>query len=364
MLISLRPQPRFAVRLILLLLLGTHATAFAQDLSISPKLRERVIKYATEHPRLGGSKPEDWRYRLPDGVTARQVTWYSNDVACYAKMFYPKGFDPAGSYPGVVLGHGTNGISLSMEPFGAVFAEHGLVAMVIDYRTYCFSDSAVILQQEDPTTDSQRITEMEASVMLKRTRLLTPHHAEDYRNAISYLQGEPGVDPDRIGLWGSSLSGSTVVVVANMDARVKAVVSQVAAGGRPRPRKPPRPLSDELLEDAIKRARQGQGSEYAAGFSFRTKVDTETKQRGRELRNLGLMPKTTALLFVPAEKDELIPLRIPTAAADFYRERGNPTDLVVIPEITHFQAYGGAPFEAVSQIEAHWLAHHLSEAKE
>ena len=72
------------------------------------------------------------------------------------------------------------------------------------------------------------------------------------------------------------------------------------------------------------------------------------------------MPKSTALLFVPAEKDELIPLRVPTAAADFFRERGNPTDLVVIPAITHFHAYGGPPFEAISKIEARWLAHHLA----
>ena len=48
---------------------------------------------------------------------------------------------------------------------------------------------------------------------------------EDVRNAISYLQGEPGVDPDRIGLWGSSFAGGNAIVVAALDARVKAIVS-------------------------------------------------------------------------------------------------------------------------------------------
>lgn len=336
------------------------AVAAAQDLTISDDLKARIETYAAETPREGGTQPEDWRYTLPEGVTTDQVTWYSDDVACYAKMFYPKNFDPSKSYPGVVLGHGTNGISIAAEEhYAAVFAEHGIVAMAIDYRTYGFSNGSVILQEEDTTTDDQRITEKIASIIVKRTRLLTPKQAEDYRNAISYLQGEPGVDPERIGLWGSSLSGGTVVTVANMDARVKAIVAQVAGGGAPRARRPPRPFSDAVLEDAIQRARTGQGTEYDAGFSLRTKVDSETRQAGRELRNVGLIPKTTALLFLPAENDELIPLRYTQSGADYYKERGNPTALVAIPYITHFQAYAGAPFEATSTLAARWFTHHL-----
>ncbi|MCH8333304.1 acetylxylan esterase [Candidatus Sumerlaeota bacterium] len=335
------------------------SAAQAQDLTISDELRARLIKFAEENPLAGGTKPEGWRYSLPDGITTAQVTWYSDDAACYAKMFYPRDFDPSGSYPGVVLGHGTNAITLAMEKYGPVFAEHGLVAMVIDYRTYGFSEGSVILQEPDTTTDEQRITEKVASVVIKRTRLLTPRQAEDYRNAISYLQGEPGVDPERIGIWGSSLSGGTVVTVANMDARVKAVVAQVAGGGAPRARRAPRAMSGAILEDAIKRARTGQGGEYDAGFSIRTKVDTETRQARSDLRNLGLMPKTTAVLFLPAEKDELIPLRGPKAGAEYYKDRGNPTAIVVIPAITHFQAYAGPPFEATSTLAARWFAHHL-----
>jgi len=41
--------------------------------------------------------------------------------------------------------------------------------------------------------------------------------------------------PARIGIWGSSYSGAHVLVVAAIDRRVKAVVSQVPAfGGRAR----------------------------------------------------------------------------------------------------------------------------------
>jgi cephalosporin-C deacetylase-like acetyl esterase len=43
------------------------------------------------------------------------------------------------------------------------------------------------------------------------------------------LQGEPGIDPDRIGVWGSSFAGGNVIVTAALDSRVKAVVGQVPA---------------------------------------------------------------------------------------------------------------------------------------
>jgi hypothetical protein len=39
---------------------------------------------------------------------------------------------------------------------------------------------------------------------------------EDYRDAISYLQGEPGVDPDRIGVWGGELCGRPLDYVVGM----------------------------------------------------------------------------------------------------------------------------------------------------
>ncbi len=53
--------------------------------------------------------------------------------------------------------------------------------------------------------------------------------ATDWFNAIAWLQAEPQFDPERLGLWGSSFSGGLVVYVAEHDARVKAIHSQVGA---------------------------------------------------------------------------------------------------------------------------------------
>lgn len=51
----------------------------------------------------------------------------------------------------------------------------------------------------------------------------------DWQNAIHWVVGESQADPERIGLWGSSLSGGLVVSVAARDHRVKAIHGQCPA---------------------------------------------------------------------------------------------------------------------------------------
>jgi alpha-beta hydrolase superfamily lysophospholipase len=55
--------------------------------------------------------------------------------------------------------------------------------------------------------------------------------ARGYRDAIDYVTTLPEIDTSKIGLWGDSMSGGEVIVVAAMDHRVKAIVAQVPAMG-------------------------------------------------------------------------------------------------------------------------------------
>ena len=57
--------------------------------------------------------------------------------------------------------------------------------------------------------------------------------ARDYRAAIDFLVGFDGIDPNRIGVWGGSLSSAiaAIAAVAAVDSRVAAVVLQVPAFG-------------------------------------------------------------------------------------------------------------------------------------
>ena len=320
--------------------------------------------------REGGTQPRDWDYNLPEGVTTRQVTFYvDGGTPLYGKLFFPKGFRPTDKRAGVVVGHGVNALSIGIEKYAARFAERGLVAMAIDYQSYGFSGSGsddLRLLEPDPSTDAEPVAEQRLRIVLKRTNLNNAHEIEDYRAAMSYLQGERGIDPERIGIWGSSNAGSVVLSVAAIDARAKAVVSQVA-GPRPVPRSPaalPAGAQAVMLDDAIRRARTGQGAEVDGGFSFRSKIDLFSNFRNRDIRpgaTLDQIVETTRVLFLAAEKDE--PTGGPggaVEAARFLTARGVTAQVIVYPELTHFQAYSSTGFEVGSALAAEWFLKYLA----
>ncbi len=321
---------------------------------------------AQEKTRKTGLWPADWVYTLAEGVTTREITYYSDGVACYGKIFFPKGFSATGKTPGVVLGQGWAGNHFSIEKYGARFAERGLVAMVIDYRGWGSSDGFVAQAQptvtrgeKEPVRDDKRHSKEKIDVTIKRTRLIPLKQVEDYRNAISYLQGEPGVDPDRIGIWGSSFAGGNVIVVAALDSRVKAIVGQVPAISGKNSGIGPVPLRGKALEDAIKRARTGQGDEFETGFSYRRMVDLETNQMVAEYRPFQYLKAVgdRPVLLIPAEKEELINNKDNAIAA--MDVLTGPKKLIIVPGITHFEMYIGEAFEISSNAAAAWFREHL-----
>jgi len=335
-------------------------------LIVSLLLASTFSSVAQEKKVKTGLTKEDWAYKLADGVTSKEVAFYSDGVGCYAKLFFPKGFSAAGKTPGVVLGQGWAGTHFSIEKYGARFAERGLVAMVIDYRGWGSSDGFLSQAQAtvgkgeaEPTRDDKRVTNSKSDVVLKRTRLIPMKQVEDYRNAISYLQGEPGVDPDRIGVWGSSFAGGNVIVTAALDSRVKAVVGQVPAISGKDAAVGPVPLRGRALEDAIKRARAGQGGEFETGFSTRRMVDLETNQMVAEFRPFQYLKAVgdRPVLLIPAEKDELINNRANAYAA--IEVLAGPKKLIEVPGITHFEMYINEAFEISSNAAANWFREHL-----
>jgi acetyl esterase/lipase len=86
---------------------------------------------------------------------------------------------------------------------GEFFSGAGYVVLAIDYRSFGESEGK------------------------PRGQLFPMMQVEDFRNGVSFLQRLPGVDPDRIGIWGTSTSGGTVIYAAAVDRRIKAVVTQV-----------------------------------------------------------------------------------------------------------------------------------------
>ena len=63
-----------------------------------------------------------------------------------------------------------------------------------------------------------------------KSRLSPYGRVIDSQSALTFLGAQPMVDADRLGIYGTSYGGATVVWTAAVDPRVKAVVSVVGIG--------------------------------------------------------------------------------------------------------------------------------------
>ena len=124
-----------------------------------------------------------------------------NDVILRGWLFVPDG---PGPHPAVTMAHGFAGVKEhGLERFARVFAAAGFVVLVHDHRGFGASDGS-------PRYDIDPWVQI-----------------ADWRRAISFLESQPSVDPDRIGLWGSSYAGGHAIVLGATDRRLRAVVAQV-----------------------------------------------------------------------------------------------------------------------------------------
>jgi len=108
-------------------------------------------------------------------------------------------------YPALVMAHGTSGVRSQLKQYIPHFTAAGMHVLVFDYRYFGDSDG-------EP-----------------RQLLSVRRQLQDYVAALDFIRQVPGVDPDRVAVWGSSLSGGHVVEVAVADGRVAAVISQCPA---------------------------------------------------------------------------------------------------------------------------------------
>jgi uncharacterized protein len=339
------------------------------DAVIAAKAADFAVQASDAKWKRSATIPEDWNYKLAEGVTTRQVSFYvDGGTRLQGKVFYPKGFDSKASYPGIVVAHGINALAIGIEKYAAKFAERGMVAMAFDYQSYGFSDSGadeLLLLAPDTTTDAHAVAIKEARVRIKRTNLNNVEELKAFRAAISYMQGEPGVDPNRIGSWSSSNGGTVSSALVGTDGRVKAAVIHVM-GTAPNPLRA-LDITGASLDDAFTRVRTGQGAETEAGFSFPTNVDLWYRSRSRDIQSGAMLERvrpTTAVLFLPAEKDELIGgNRSALAGSAFLTEHGVNSQVVTFPGLTHFQPYAGTGFEAGSSLAADWYAKFLGGKK-
>src|SRR4029453_6868117 len=90
-----------------------------------------------------------------------------------------------------------------LDNFARAFAAAGFIVLVHDHRNFGASDGT-------PRNDIDPWRQI-----------------ADWRRAITFLEMQPEVDPQRIGLWGTSYAGGHAIVLGATDRRLRAVVAQV-----------------------------------------------------------------------------------------------------------------------------------------
>ena len=117
---------------------------------------------------------------------------------------------PAAGAPGVVMAHGFSATKeMGLDAYAEVFCAAGFAVLVYDHRNLGSSDGEP-RQEINPWAQ-----------------------ARDYRRAIDWFAAQPGVDGERLGIWGSSYSGGEVLVVGAVDERVRAVAANVPFADMP-----------------------------------------------------------------------------------------------------------------------------------
>lgn len=133
---------------------------------------------------------EDIAFNARDGVTLRG--W----------MYRPS-ISPA---PCIIMTHGfTAVIDQGLGIYAEALATAGFAVLVYDHRNYGRSDG-------EPRNETNPFDQV-----------------HDMRDAITFVTLDPGVDENRIGLWGASFSGGHVLMVGAVDRRARCVVSIVPA---------------------------------------------------------------------------------------------------------------------------------------
>jgi dienelactone hydrolase len=294
---------------------------------------------------------------LPEGVAAREVKFFSEAVQCYAKIYVPKGFTAEGRLPAVVLAPPPGATAASVDKYATQLAARGLVAMAIDYRGWGKSGGFLYLSEPVRWDDRLRFSQHTAKVRIRRKRLMPEAQILDIRNAISYVQGEPGVDRGRIGLWGADLAGGHVVTTAATDSRVKAAVAQTPIiYGKDVPRKAIAPSAEQQAA-MVRLARTGQAP--ATVVAAAAMNDQEAKLALAEYHPfwyVDQIPQSTAVLFVVAEKDLKVNNDANAVAAS--KLLRGPNGVTVVPAATHTMSTAEA-FDAAVEAAAAWFHKYL-----
>lgn len=297
-------------------------------------------------------------------VLQRDITLWSDGTRLSGVLLYPKDRKEDEKLPAIVMCNGWGGTKAFLMQSGIAprFAAAGYVVINYDYRTWGDSDSRLVVRGEMPKPDKDGYVTVKAQAIRE---VVDPFdQQEDIDAAVSYVYGEPMVDKNRIGIWGTSFGGGHVIYRAAHDRRIACVVAQVGAMPDDWTQRYPAGLSAVYklksdrargLIDPIPQGTASPGGLSGTPYQERISVFNPGQYADRV---------TVPTLVIDAEKEHFFNIKDNGGRAhDILKKNGIPTEYHVLKGVRHFDVYGGKLLEDVMKLEIPWFDKYLKGKK-
>ena len=165
---------------------------------------------------------------MADRIERKDVTIWSEGTRLAGEVFRPAGVTAPG--PAILFCHGWGGVKSHLIPrYAEAFATAGYISLFFDYRGWGESDGKLIAAPGAPPLTKAGVQTLPVRVIRQVVDPLD--EIADIRACLAWLLTEEGVDPARVGLWGSSYGGGLTTFVTATEPRVKALVAQIGSYG-------------------------------------------------------------------------------------------------------------------------------------
>jgi len=275
------------------------------------------------------------------------IAFQTSDNVTLRGWFYTPEASSTTPLPCLVITHGFSAVKeMNLDVLAARFTSSlPISCLVYDHRGFGASDN-------HPSAPRQEI--------------IPSLQCSDISDAITYAQGREDVNKEKIGIWGTALSGGHALYVGAVDRRVKVVLSQVpVVSGWENAQRLARPgnvaeLNHLFQEDRLARAAGKpagtipavdlnplaisalslpEAYEWLAGYSlYKNEVTVKTIEEFRAYNPSANIHRIspTPLLMTVVENDDLMPTDLALAA---YARALEPKELQLLPG-SHFSVFG------------------------
>ena len=293
-------------------------------------------------------------------MSKQAVTFYSQGCKLMGDLYRPDDIGGGDTRAGILLCHGYTGVKdLYLPDNAAALVAEGYVVLAFDYKGWG--------ESEGPKNH------------------LNPYgRVADAQAALTFLALRPEVDADRLGVYGTSYGGATVVWLAAVDERVKCMVSVVGVGhGKRWMRSVRRPdewfdLLEQNATDRERRLRTGESTyvdRSAVLLPDRQSLELATAARRDNPAAVSTLPfdyvdetlvfnpewvvdkiAPRAALFITSDQDRLVP---PEESIALYERAGEPKKLVTLKGYGHYEVYSEPAFSEVMRETIAWYQRYV-----